>query len=428
MVGVKKSLIKVLLLLMLHWWGCSLFLPTQSLDFLAERDDQEILAAQRYVKIPIGLANNKIHYLTLARGEPLYKLPSQIAQRRVELGLAPTIAVDQQDDFFQKFPWQMVNEVFIPSPMSACIVSSSVQVGQQIAANEEVCIIEAMKMQCSVRSPVTGTINTIVIQKGGIVSHDSPLMSIVNCQDIDQSRIQENQDFLMALFPWETQPIEPIFPIDPMPPLEDNSSSKVLPSDEPPSEVIGTDTPDNTEANQPAELGDNIYPAPLFSFVENNLGLLDTISSSAFKRMDKIKEIEGDIDTSKAVQTKFPESNEDQFLDVGHDLSLQKMRAKKDKNPMLQEKLILSDTNEYAPHKIKRTSSISLTGMKFLCGFIFLCQLIFMSKSISNARQKQSPLSKIRYLRPADLTKLTFMQNRPAQNRNRVRLRGKELA
>ena len=44
------------------------------------------------------------------------------------------------------------------------------KIGQKILANDEICILEAMKMEQSIRSSIPGTVKTIHAEEGSTVS------------------------------------------------------------------------------------------------------------------------------------------------------------------------------------------------------------------------------------------------------------------
>lgn len=62
-----------------------------------------------------------------------------------------------------------------PSPQDAPFVS----VGQKVQAGDTVCIIEAMKIMNEITAPTSGTIETIDVKNGDVVSFDQVLFTIV---------------------------------------------------------------------------------------------------------------------------------------------------------------------------------------------------------------------------------------------------------
>lgn len=52
------------------------------------------------------------------------------------------------------------------------------QVGDQVAAGDVVCLIEAMKMVNEVKAPVDGVLKAVLVDDGTLVEYDQPLMQI----------------------------------------------------------------------------------------------------------------------------------------------------------------------------------------------------------------------------------------------------------
>lgn len=66
----------------------------------------------------------------------------------------------------------------IKAPLPGIIVSISVKEGDRVASGQELCVLEAMKMNNPIRSPLSGTVKTIHITVGQQVQHGVPLMTI----------------------------------------------------------------------------------------------------------------------------------------------------------------------------------------------------------------------------------------------------------
>jgi len=58
----------------------------------------------------------------------------------------------------------------ITAPMTGRLSRISVKIGQKVLANDEVCILEAMKMEQSIRSSIPGTVKEIHTEEGSTVS------------------------------------------------------------------------------------------------------------------------------------------------------------------------------------------------------------------------------------------------------------------
>jgi acetyl-CoA carboxylase biotin carboxyl carrier protein len=64
----------------------------------------------------------------------------------------------------------------IKAPMTGKIISISVQVGDKINADDEVVIMDAMKMEIPVQSPADGTVKGIMVKEGDSVKTDQVLI------------------------------------------------------------------------------------------------------------------------------------------------------------------------------------------------------------------------------------------------------------
>lgn len=66
----------------------------------------------------------------------------------------------------------------IKAPLPGVINSIKVQVGQSVKANDEVCVIEAMKAMNVIRAPQAGKVARIHVNAGARIAHGAPLMDI----------------------------------------------------------------------------------------------------------------------------------------------------------------------------------------------------------------------------------------------------------
>ena len=66
----------------------------------------------------------------------------------------------------------------IRSPMPARVISIMVRPGDRVSAGDEVCVVEAMKMEQSIRAPKSGVVKTIHVQPMDSVSANDPLMEL----------------------------------------------------------------------------------------------------------------------------------------------------------------------------------------------------------------------------------------------------------
>ena len=66
----------------------------------------------------------------------------------------------------------------ITSPLSGKVISILVRPGDKITAGQELCVVEAMKMEQSIRASRNGIIKDILVQPMDAVRTDDPLMEL----------------------------------------------------------------------------------------------------------------------------------------------------------------------------------------------------------------------------------------------------------
>jgi pyruvate carboxylase subunit B len=66
----------------------------------------------------------------------------------------------------------------VKAPMPGLVVDVIVQPGQEVKAGQGLVIIEAMKMENEIRSPVDGKVKQIRVEKGAAVEKDTVLLDI----------------------------------------------------------------------------------------------------------------------------------------------------------------------------------------------------------------------------------------------------------
>ena len=66
----------------------------------------------------------------------------------------------------------------IKSPLPGVVNSIKVHAGDKVKANDELCVIEAMKAMNIIRAPQDGTVARIHVNPGSQVAHGAPLMDI----------------------------------------------------------------------------------------------------------------------------------------------------------------------------------------------------------------------------------------------------------
>jgi len=66
----------------------------------------------------------------------------------------------------------------ISSPMSGKVLAIKVKPGSEVVAGDEVCVVEAMKMEQSIRAPRAGTVKKIYVKPLQQVNIHAPLMEL----------------------------------------------------------------------------------------------------------------------------------------------------------------------------------------------------------------------------------------------------------
>ncbi len=65
---------------------------------------------------------------------------------------------------------------FVMSPMPGTLINFSVQEGDHVEIGQELCVLEAMKMQNIVRAPREGFISKINVKQGAALTTDQVIM------------------------------------------------------------------------------------------------------------------------------------------------------------------------------------------------------------------------------------------------------------
>ncbi|MFP3896590.1 MAG: biotin/lipoyl-containing protein [Anaerolineales bacterium] len=66
----------------------------------------------------------------------------------------------------------------VAAPMPGKVLSVVVEVGDSVSEGDNVCTLEAMKMEMSVSATASGTVQAIHVREGDNVVNDDPLVSI----------------------------------------------------------------------------------------------------------------------------------------------------------------------------------------------------------------------------------------------------------
>ncbi|MBI4297794.1 MAG: acetyl-CoA carboxylase biotin carboxyl carrier protein subunit [Chloroflexi bacterium] len=66
----------------------------------------------------------------------------------------------------------------VTAPLPGKVLSITVKVGDQVKYGDEVCVLEAMKMEQSIKSPYVGVVKAISVSPGQNVSHGQALVEL----------------------------------------------------------------------------------------------------------------------------------------------------------------------------------------------------------------------------------------------------------
>ena len=66
----------------------------------------------------------------------------------------------------------------IRSPMPGTVISILVRPGDRVSTGDEVCVVEAMKMEQSIRTPQNGVVKTVFVQPMDSVGINDPLIEL----------------------------------------------------------------------------------------------------------------------------------------------------------------------------------------------------------------------------------------------------------
>ena len=105
-------------------------------------------------------------------------LPSSLQTQRYS-SAAPMQTAGLADDLGRKQPIaSSFDPKNITAPMNGRIVRIVVEVGGQVRAGDELCVLEAMKMEQSIQTSVLGTIKEIKVSEGQSVAAGEVLVEL----------------------------------------------------------------------------------------------------------------------------------------------------------------------------------------------------------------------------------------------------------
>jgi 3-methylcrotonyl-CoA carboxylase alpha subunit len=70
------------------------------------------------------------------------------------------------------------DEMALAAPMPATVATLNVRPGQQVAAGDELIVLEAMKMEWPIRAPRAGRVKAVACRQGELVQPGVPLLEL----------------------------------------------------------------------------------------------------------------------------------------------------------------------------------------------------------------------------------------------------------
>ena len=84
---------------------------------------------------------------------------------------------------YMKEPPKLDTSDIVASPMPGTVISYAVQEGDSVEEGQELCILEAMKMQVICRSPRSGVIASLDVAVGSSVARDEIIVRLETEED-----------------------------------------------------------------------------------------------------------------------------------------------------------------------------------------------------------------------------------------------------
>lgn len=199
---IQKKLSKILLFIGFAKVVKALICVSHATEILDQTDAKNPILAHN-TQIPINSLEGTIDYIMVPAGTFLTEISHQISQTRKNKGLSPYISLNQQDEFLA-YPWYVNDDMFVESPMPGKITEIDSKKGQKVTRGQDLCVMEAMKMEYTIRSPFDGEIIDILVKADDRIGIE-PIIKLrpLRWKSVNFDDILDNQEILITLFPWE---------------------------------------------------------------------------------------------------------------------------------------------------------------------------------------------------------------------------------
>lgn len=132
--------------------------------------DVEILGDPRMDEVEVKVNGEEFTVVTEELNKPAAAVATAAAPAPVRKAAAPAPAAAA--------PVVSAGPGTIKSPLPGVVNSIKVHAGDKVKANDEICVIEAMKAMNIIRAPQDGTVARIHVNEGNQVAYGAPLMDI----------------------------------------------------------------------------------------------------------------------------------------------------------------------------------------------------------------------------------------------------------
>ncbi len=143
--------------------------------WLVEYDGQEYVVEDEWSPLEVvysGQVNGESVDMLLERNGFSFDVTYEGCQNRVFMVTARTAALNRRMPVKQMADQSR----YLLSPMPGLLVSLSVEVGQTVKAGQELAVIEAMKMENSLRAERDCVVREILVEAGSVLEVDQPVM------------------------------------------------------------------------------------------------------------------------------------------------------------------------------------------------------------------------------------------------------------
>ena len=135
------------------------------------------------LRVQVGDTWHTVEAVDLAADPALVKVDGELVEVTLGQPTAAQKAAPEPETRSEPKPEVASSEVptggrTFRTPMPGVIVTVAVAVGDQVVTGDEVCVLEAMKMQQTLRADWTGIVKTVHVQPGQQVPDGAPIVDL----------------------------------------------------------------------------------------------------------------------------------------------------------------------------------------------------------------------------------------------------------